>query len=522
MKPLRIRANPQKSPSPKKSNQPRDLPLKSRDGETIKDRNHATERAKITSALTASELRYRRLFESAKDGILILDADTGQIVDANPFLQAMLGYPRAELLGKTLWELSPFSDVCASREAFRLLQAKEYVRYDNLPLESKDHERRHVEFVSNVYLVDGKKVIQCNIRDITERKNVNDSIQKANEELSAMVTELQRRDSEMHLLSDMNELLQCCKTQEEAFQVIGLKVGRLFEGQCGCLAVMRAGEQLLEPVARWGSGQPMVSSFSLEDCWALRRGHPHEVTEPQAAAQCQHFISPPTSGYLCVPLTVQGDTLGMLCLIDLTPGQGDGKSNHLQAAVAVGEMIKLVLSNLRLREKLGEEANHDPLTGLFNRRYLDDTLSRELSLSRRRGAPLSVAVLDVDHFKRFNDSFGHHAGDLVLRELAHLLFRDLRASDIACRLGGEEFALVLPDSTLTDACERVIQICGLVKELETRYKGQLLGRVTLSAGIAGSPEHGSSAPELLRAADVALYAAKEAGRDRVVLYAPAE
>jgi PAS domain S-box-containing protein len=129
-----------------------------------------SERQQIEIALLSSEMRYRRLFETAKDSILLLDADTGQIVDANPFLQELLGYSFTELLGKTLWEIGPFKDISASQSAFRLLQNQEYVRYENLPLETRDGQRRQVEFVSNVYLVDGRRVIQCNIRDITARK----------------------------------------------------------------------------------------------------------------------------------------------------------------------------------------------------------------------------------------------------------------------------------------------------------------------------------------------------------------
>jgi diguanylate cyclase (GGDEF)-like protein len=191
-------------------------------------------------------------------------------------------------------------------------------------------------------------------------------------------------------------------------------------------------------------------------------------------------------------------------------------------ALTVGETIKLVLSNLKLRESLRVQANHDPLTGLFNRRYLNDSLSRDLSLAQRRGAPLCVAVLDLDHFKRFNDSFGHDAGDLALREVARVMSMNLRKSDIACRLGGEEFALVLPDSSLADTVHRVEQISAFVKQIEMRHGGHLLGTMTLSAGIAGSPEHATTARELLRAADIALFAAKRGGRERVVLYEPTE
>jgi diguanylate cyclase (GGDEF)-like protein len=189
-----------------------------------------------------------------------------------------------------------------------------------------------------------------------------------------------------------------------------------------------------------------------------------------------------------------------------------------QLTVMVGESIKLCLSNLKLREKLHAQAIHDPLTGLFNRRYLEDTLSRELHRAHRRKSPLGAAMLDLDHFKRFNDTFGHNAGDSLLRELGQLLREKLRKSDISYRYGGEEFVLILPDSSLADTRQRVEQIRGLFKELKIRHGDQLLGTITLSAGIAGAPEHGSTTAELLRAADNALYAAKQAGRDRVVIY----
>jgi PAS domain S-box-containing protein len=148
-----------------------------------------TDRKRIENALKASEVRYRRLFETAKDGILILDADTGQITDANPFLQNLLGYSHTELLGKMLWEIGPFRDIAASRGAFRKLQKKRYIRYDNLPLETKERRHRHVEFVSNVYRENGRRVIQCNIRDITARHQAEVALANFSKELEKRVDE---------------------------------------------------------------------------------------------------------------------------------------------------------------------------------------------------------------------------------------------------------------------------------------------------------------------------------------------
>jgi len=487
-------------------------------GEKTSPNGDLTVGQQSTVALKASEVRYRRLFETAKDGILLLEADTGRITDVNPFLQDMLGYSYTELIGKALWEIGPVKDISASQEAMRHLQNHEYIRYENLPLETKGGERRHVEFVSNVYLVDGWRVIQCNVRDITARKLAEESVHTANAELVALVAELQWRDREMQVLNRMNDLLQSCTTQAEAYQVIALIASELFAGQNGALAIWRAWDQHLETVARWGDEALVESSFAVEDCWALRRGQLHEVTHPERELLCRHFAHPPQIGYLCLPLAIQGETLGVLCLMSTAAGPGEPQTGRPQLAVMMGEAIRLSLSNLKLREELREQATHDPLTGLFNRRYFQENLSRELYRAQRRKAPLCVAMLDLDYFKRFNDTFGHGAGDSLLREFGRVLREKLRKSDISCRYGGEEFVLILPDSSLTDTQKRVEQIRALVNQLQLRHGEHLLGAMTVSAGIAEARAQGETAGELLRAADEALYAAKRAGRDRVVIY----
>jgi diguanylate cyclase (GGDEF)-like protein/PAS domain S-box-containing protein len=467
--------------------------------------------------LEASEVRYRRLFETAKDGILLLDADTGRITDANPFLQDLLGYSHGELIGKALWEIGPVKDIAASQDAMRQLQKKEYVRYENLPLETKAGQHIQVEFVSNVYLVNGWRVIQCNVRDITARKQAEEGMRAVNGELLVSVIELQRRDDEMKSLIRLNDLLQSCTTRAEAYQVIALVAVELFAGQSGCLAILSVPDQNLETVAHWGDETSLKSSFSAEDCWALRRSKLHEVSDPQKDMLCQHFVQEPQTGYLCVPLIVQSGTIGLLCLTGAA--QKDmGSITRQQLAVAAAEAIKLSLYNLKLREELREQAISDPLTGLCNRRYLEENLGRELHRARRGNSPLCVVMLDLDNFKPLNDTFGHDAGDSLLRELAHLLQDKLRKSDVCCRYGGDEFVLVLPDSSLADTQQRVEQIRVLVNGLQIRHGGPPLDTITVSAGIAGAPEHGSMASELLQAADDAMYAAKQAGRNRVVVY----
>jgi len=474
------------------------------------------EREQVT--LEESEVRYRRLFETAKDGILILNGDTGRIVDANPFLQDMLGYSKSELMGKALWEISAVKDIPASQEAMRELQKNEYIRYEDIPLETKAGGRKHVEFVSNVYLVNGWRVIQCNIRDITERKHAEAQLQTTNDELTVLVNELQWRDKQMKLMNHMNDLLQSCVTREEAYHVITISSDELFPGHNGSLAILPGKNQPLEVVARWGTEVIMEPVFSLEDCWALRRGRLHEVINPQSGLLCHHFNHPLPGSYFCLPLTVQGETLGVLSLIDNTMRKGEHPPGLKQLAVTLGETIKLSLSNLKLRDELRQQAIHDQLTGLFNRRYLDETLPRDLHQAQRRNATLCLVMLDIDGFKGFNDTFGHGAGDAILRGFGHVLRDRLRKSDISCRYGGDEFVLVLHDSSIADTQERLEQIRVLINGLKIHYGEQVLGSVTLSVGIVQTPEHRITASELLRAADEAMYAAKQAGRDRIVVY----
>jgi diguanylate cyclase (GGDEF)-like protein len=297
---------------------------------------------------------------------------------------------------------------------------------------------------------------------------------------------------------------------------VALVAGDLFASHSGCLAVLHTWDQYLETVARWGDTSQMVPIFTLDDCWAMRRGHPHAALELPEELHCRHFVETPRAGSLCVPLAIQGETVGVLCLVGFATTEPEAVRLQ-QLAVTVGEAIKLSLSNLRLREKLREQAVQDPLTGLFNRRHLEDSLVRELHRAQRSQYPLCLAMLDLDRFKQFNDSFGHHAGDALLCALAQLLRQHLRDSDIVCRYGGEEFVIVLPNSPLVNTLERLEHIRGLVKEMQTRYGQQLLGPVTISAGVAEAQDHGFEAREILRVADEALFRAKRAGRDRVVV-----
>ena len=156
---------------------------------------------RAVETLRLSDARYRRLFETAQDGILILDADTGQVVDANPFMKDLLGYSQEEFLGRKLWEIGPFKGEDASKSAFAELQRNDRLHYEGLPLETKDGRRVEVEFISNAYLVDATRLIHCNIRDITERMRVNQALEAANKEMAFQIEEKGKRADELVMIN---------------------------------------------------------------------------------------------------------------------------------------------------------------------------------------------------------------------------------------------------------------------------------------------------------------------------------
>jgi diguanylate cyclase (GGDEF)-like protein len=246
------------------------------------------------------------------------------------------------------------------------------------------------------------------------------------------------------------------------------------------------------------------------------------VDDPTAALLCKHVTLTSTlaTGYLCVPLMAQGTSLGILQLRFLCCATQERKAGEMAAkqrlAVAFTENLSLALANLKLRETLQNQAIRDPLTGLYNRRYLEETMDRELHRSRRLKAPLGVVMMDLDHFKDFNDNLGHGAGDALLSALAHEITAGIRIEDIACRYGGGEFLLVMPGSSLEATRERAENVRQAVKALQVKYQGHFLKSPTISLGVAIFPDHGVTAEEVIVAADAALYRAKKEGRDRVV------
>ena len=318
-------------------------------------------------------------------------------------------------------------------------------------------------------------------------------------------------------LGQFGELLQSCRSLDEIREGLGGALADLLPNLGGRLALINSSQNLAAIGAHWGQhGLIAESVFAPEDCWALRRGQPYPLAGATSSFVCKHVHWPnedlPDAGYLCVPLAAQGEMLGVLTF----DGNHRPTQDERRMALAAGEQLALALANLRLQDTLRTQSIRDPLTGLFNRRYLEVSLERELMRAARRSLALAVLMLDIDHFKRFNDSHGHEAGDALLAQFAEVLKRTTRNEDIACRYGGEEFTIVLLDSEGDIATQRAEQIRAAVAEMSVKHREQQLEHLTVSIGVAVFPTDGRTSEELLRRADAALYTAKKIGRNRVV------
>ena len=357
------------------------------------------------------------------------------------------------------------------------------------------------------------------MEDITERRLTEEELFKANEKLKVWIFEFSRRNRDLTMLNEMGDLLQTCNTEEEAYACLCQYFPRLFSRESGALFRYHQDKNLMVLVDRWGEYSPGVEKFSPEACWALRMGQEYLVQDPGSGLLCEHLAGL-SQGYMCIPMIAHGETMGMLLLYknfrEDTPGEILSESKK-RLAITAAKQTALSLANLKLRSSLQEQAIRDPLTGLFNRRYLEEILEREIFRVRRKGAPLSIIMLDLDLFKNINTAFGHDGGDALIQAVGEFLGHQIRREDIACRYGGEEFIVILPEATLETALARAEEMRQGVQDLQVMYQDQSMGPVTASLGVAAFPDHGVNGEELIRAADSALYRAKEEGRNRVVI-----
>jgi len=485
----------------------------------IQINNDITQGKRIEEALRKSETDFHLLVDSIRDyAIFHLDTQ-GRITTWNLGAKRIKGYRKEEIVGRHFSLFYPPEDVASGKPEAALRIAAQEGRYEDEGWRVRKDGSRFMANVILTALRDGSGHL-CGFgkvtRDITDRMEAEAVRQES--------LALQQRTTEITLLSHLGTLLHACLTVEEAFKVVTQFGTQLFPGESGALYILSPSRNVLESAATWGDFPAGEQVFPPDDCWGLRSGRMHYVEESGSAVRCRHLRASSNVAHLCVPMAAQGDTLGILH-VHSNPVTDAGSNEAIrplslskrQLATAVAEQVGLALANLKLRETLRLLSVRDPLTGLFNRRFMQESLEREVRRATRADRPLGAILLDIDHFKQFNDSYGHEAGDIVLRELGALLQSQIRGEDIACRVGGEEFLLILPDTSLDTARQRAEKLREECKRISIQYGGRPLAAITLSLGIATFPEHGTTSEAILRSADEALYQAKAQGRDCVVI-----
>ena len=483
-----------------------------------------TDIKKAEEALTKERDFINAILETADSLILVLDHE-GRITRFNRTCEKKSGYTFKDVKHQYIWDVLS-ADQQTTKKIFQQLLSGNYpIMHENL-WKMKNGETRLISWSSTV-LPDKNNQIEYIVAtgiDITAQRRAETALQEAHDKLSSWVKELEQRNEEMALMGEMGGQLQICQSMNEICAISAQYIQRICPDSHGAIYIINSSRNLAEGIEFWGEPVFTDQVFLPSNCWATRRSGPHLIDKDHPGLRCEHVNGPEDCQYLCVPMMAQGEIMGILHLNHMESDQetqrGPLYTQHkVQLVMNLAEDIALALSNLKLRETLREQSIRDALTGLFNRRYMEETLTRELYRAEREKIPVGVIMLDIDHFKEFNDVSGHDGGDALLRELGVYMQGNIRGGDIVCRFGGEEFFIVLPGADTENTRLRAEEFRKGVKELLVYHLGRPLGKCTISLGVAAYPEHGLTADALIKNADNALYRAKHEGRDKVVVAA---
>ena len=430
---------------------------------SAKSKSHADLAAELQT-LQVSEARYRRLFETAKDGIMIVDAGTGEISEANPFMMEMLGYGREEFFGMKLWELQAFAEIAANRDEFEALQRREYFHSEDLLLTTKDGRQLPVEVLSNCYQVDETEVIQYNIRDITVRKHAEESLVKSEEQCRTIV-------------SNINEYVYSVRFENGDIKSI------YHSPKCKDITGYSPEEYYHDPLLWFTMIHEEDRELVIGFLNSIFRGEDHEPI--------RHRI-----------IHKDGSVRWILnnCAVSRI-------KNGARVAISRLDGFILDITDIKqAEENIFFLAHHDPLTRLPNRSTLYARIEQVISVAQKARRNVALLFLDIDGFKQINDSLGHDVGDRLLQSVAKRLNDCTRSCDVVSRLGGDEFVVVLWDcgvAETTIVAEKVIYSGFPVQGTNVT--------VSPSIGISLYPEDGKDYLTLLKNADIAMYHAKKSG-----------
>jgi diguanylate cyclase (GGDEF)-like protein/PAS domain S-box-containing protein len=478
---------------------------------------------RLSGNLNALDAEQRALVDNPLAGILFTEGR--RILRANRRIAELCGRGCDELTGSMIDAMVASE---ADGEAFGAALAK--IRESGMATEVELQLRRRdgttllIEAYGKPLAANGRGEILWVIRDKTdallveaERRDHARDMQDANARLTASLHAAEIRAKEIALLTELSGMLQSCQSLDEILAAVQTYAGYLFPEEGGALYLLNEARDGVVRGSQWGTLVSDVASFHPEDCWALRRGTTFPTSQASQGIACTHAAccGPTGSAFVCQPLIAQNNLLGLLYREAAAALRFSAGANQL--ATMLAEQVSLAIANLELREQLRKQAIRDPLTGLYNRRFLEDALTRETARSARDGRPLALAIVDIDYFKKINDTHGHEAGDAVLRGLGKILGETIRKTDIVGRFGGEEFLLLLPGAGVDVAEQRLHELLDAVRTMNVALPTGTLDGITASIGLAVMPLHVAKGDALVAAADAALYQAKGQGRNRLVV-----
>lgn len=476
-----------------------------------------THRKEVENELLDSEKKFRNIFDLSPNSVMLADL-SANILDCNIGTMQLHGArSKQDLIGSNITILVTPEYHLRLFELIETTLEEGSVQGVELTMLRSDRSLFSAEISTSIIPNPAGRLnmMIITVMDISGRKEAEFKLRVAQAQLAQRVNELEARTHQITLLTEMSNMLQVCLRPAEAYNFVGRYAARLFPQTAGVLMILDSDGKQLLPQARWGQMELEPLAYSTEDCWALRSGQAYLAAEGGTARLCRHFQLKLDYGSLCVPILSEGEIIGVINLLT-SDRNGVLMEAQVELASAMAEQIGLALSNLQLRDNLHQQAIHDPLTGLYNRYHLRNALESELAVSEQTGAPVSVVMIDLDHFKAMNTRYGHLNVDALLAEFGKLMHAFTINGEVALRYGGDEFVLILPNTSLEQAGERAEQLSRRVRQLVVNLGGQSIQNLTLSIGIAGWPRHGRTITELLKAADAALFRAKE-DRDRVVI-----
>ncbi|WP_445631534.1 diguanylate cyclase [Nostoc sp. DSM 114167] len=469
-----------------------------------------------TRELQRSQQMQRLFLDQGPFAAYIKD-EQSRVLYYNQEIQSRFSVDSQEWLGKTDSEFLPDPEegrqvmendrvVLKTLRPLKLIEEVK-VSSNNQPCYWLSFKFPFSDYATGAYRIGGISI------DITESIEVQRSLTDLNRQLEEKTLKLEAKKRELIYLSDMAEMLYSCESEDEVYQVVALTCSKLFPNMSGSIYIIANSKNYVQMNSFWGGERRSKEIFSLSDCWALRRGKLNLLSPRNSGLMCSHLIQPVSGTHLCIPLFAQGEVVGSLHLDALE----EISLEERQTSEIIARTLGIALNNLSIKQRLTYENLRDGMTQLFNQSYMETITEQRLAEAERSGQPLSIIFLDIDNFKSYNSRYGHVTANIVLQGLAKLLLKSIRSFDIACRWGGEEFVIVMPNMTLETLRKRVEQLRVDIERMQLKDGDRLLESITASFGIAVS-EPGITVKDFLNRANQAMLEAKRTGKNRVREY----